>query len=239
MPASVKSVGDSSMLAANPPDTPAKAAASPASGCRPAAWKSDALSGSSSTYPTSPAVCDMAPAHTTPHVRPRPLAAPMMSRTVAPSSPLRSATDRPSMLTSSGPIGPKPVKLGTTLSTSRCRPSTDSRLTTATLLPVSGWATATPSDASSADSSTTPADSSTKSVAGCGSALPARSTRASSEASQPSSTNASCDPLMSARHAVRQRRRPQAPGRSQPASTAGPQSRGCACTALRPCTSPD
>ncbi len=48
-PESSGSTVPSSRLALYPPDTPANAAAMPASGCRPTAWKMMAPSGTSST----------------------------------------------------------------------------------------------------------------------------------------------------------------------------------------------
>src|SRR5699024_5073972 len=113
---SITSVPLSRRLAENPPDTPAKGAARPASGCLPSARYNSAPSGGSTTYAEAEDTDDMIPAKTSRAVirllgidRTKPLS-------TAPISPERYATPITSIETSTTPSGAKLMKLSVMLS---------------------------------------------------------------------------------------------------------------------------
>ncbi len=127
MPASRGSVGPSRKLAQKPPDTPAKAAASPASGCRPTAENHRA-----ERYHEHVA---HVPGHVRQHAREDDRHRQQASRgrkhhraSAAEISPLPSATAMPSIATSTVPSGAKPVKFVTSEVRMRCSPATFRRL---------------------------------------------------------------------------------------------------------------
>src|SRR5699024_2661213 len=90
------SVPESNKLALNPADTPANAAANPASGCLPKAANMRAPSGGNTTYPASDATLDMTPANTRPIVMNLVGIARTNPRKSALINPVRSATPIPS-----------------------------------------------------------------------------------------------------------------------------------------------
>ena len=128
-PASSGSTVPSSRFALYPPETPAKAAASPAIGCNPAPRKMMPPSGTSSTYPISLAVFESTPASTITNVSRRFGAESTSSRSAAPIRPLLSMTPMPSIETSTVPSGAKLVKLVTISVRMRCSPAIVARLT--------------------------------------------------------------------------------------------------------------
>ena len=130
----------------------------------------------SSTYPTSLPLCDNVPQNTTTAVRNRGGVVSTITRSTAPISPLCSATASPIRHTRTRPSGAKLMKLGRAPVIIRCRPSTVSRLTTVTTLPVPGCTTCTPAALSQADRRTTRPARRMNRVTGLGSALPAFST---------------------------------------------------------------
>ena len=166
-------------LAPKPALTPAKAAASPASGWRPSARKIAAPSGIRITYPASEATWETIPASTTAAVIRRRGALITSARMSTARRPEPSATPIPTIATSTSPSGGKRTKFSTTFSKSQRIPSPESRLRTSIRSPVPGWVAPTPAAVATAERRITPSARSAKRVAGCGRALPIASTRSS------------------------------------------------------------
>ena len=96
--------------AENPPDTPANAAANPASGCLPNERKITAPNGTRTTYPASDATLDITPAKTTIAVIAL-LGVPITTFLIVEDiSPLPSQTPIPIIPTRTVPNGANPVK---------------------------------------------------------------------------------------------------------------------------------
>ena len=90
--------------------------------------------------------------------------------------PLFSATPMPSIATSTVPNGAKPVKFTIVFSRIQCSPSLEIRLTGTTTAPSIGLIASSPSLLNTQDSRMSPKAKIANRVAGCGSALPMRST---------------------------------------------------------------
>lgn len=100
-------------LALNPAATPAKTAAMPARGLRPAALYKTAATGGRTTYPASVPRLDMIPRKTIVGVSSRGGTTSMKALRAAPMNPTRSARPMPSMPTRTMPSGGKRTKLST------------------------------------------------------------------------------------------------------------------------------
>src|SRR5699024_1189683 len=117
------SVPESNKLALNPADTPANAAANPASGCLPMAANIKAPRGGNTTYPASEATLDIIPANTRAIVMNLVGIASTNPRKSALINPVRSATPIPSIVTNTTPSGANPIKLSVKLPNIYTRPS--------------------------------------------------------------------------------------------------------------------
>ena len=120
-------------FAENPADTPAKAAASPAIGCRPAPAKTIAPNGITTTYPASDAILDIIPANTTTAVKNLGLTLLNSFFKEVLISPDHSATPTPSIATRTVPKGAKPVKFVVAELKMYLRPSAENRFIAVTV----------------------------------------------------------------------------------------------------------
>src|SRR5699024_2315743 len=108
---SITSVPDNNRFALNPPETPANAAARPASGCRPIAAKTSGPGCATTTEPASHATLDSTPAKTSPIVIDRVGLAKTTPPNRALINPVCSATPIPVIVTSTTPRGANSIKL--------------------------------------------------------------------------------------------------------------------------------
>src|SRR5690625_3980657 len=174
---SMASVPDKTKFALNPPETPANAAATPASGWRPIAANSNAPTGDNTTYPASEATLDITPAKTKPNVIKRSGTYNTKPRSNALIKPVRSATPIPSIVTITTPSGAKPMKLSVIFVNMYCIPSLLSKLLISTISPSSpGCSTLIPSGDKIADKTITANANIANNVTGCGNLFPNVST---------------------------------------------------------------
>src|SRR5699024_9214245 len=139
------SVPDNRKLALNPADTPAKAAANPASGCLPIAANNRAPSGGNTTYPASEATLDIIPANTSTTV----INLVVIDRTNPSSNaltnPERSPTPIHNIVTRTTPSGANSTKFSVIVPNMYFSPSAFSRLRIVTISPASpGCSTSMP-----------------------------------------------------------------------------------------------